>query len=237
MSDLALMKAKSAAARRACDFVEDGMIVGLGSGSTAEIFVSLLAARKMSLRCVATSDRIAALAQKQGLELLDSAAFTKIDLLVDGADEIDRELNLIKGLGGALLREKIVAQASERKVIIADATKLVDVLGAKVPVPVEVFGFGRDAARYALADLVGDLDDVRLRAIAGKAYQTDSQNYIYDCFFGRMARPQDIEAKLNLLSSVAAHGLFLDMIDGADMVVIGHDNETTKIKRRQANGA
>ncbi len=229
-----MLKAKTAAARRACDFIEDGMLVGLGSGSTAEIFVSLLAARKMALRCIATSERVAALAQKQGLELVDSAAFTKVDLLVDGADEIDPDLNMIKGLGGALLREKIVAQASTQRVIIADETKLVDILGARAPVPVEIFGFGREVARYALADLVGDLDDVRLRANdAGKIYQTDSQNYIYDCFFGRLRSPQDVAAALDLLPFVASHGLFLGM---ADMVVIGHDDETTKIKEGKRDG-
>ena len=242
-SDIALMKAKSAAANRACDFVEEAMvsniIVGLGSGSTAEIFVSLLAARKLSLRCVASSERIAALAQKQGLELVDSAAFMKIDVLVDGADEIDRDLNMIKGLGGALLREKIVAEAAgeaRQRIIIADATKLVAVLGANTPVPVEVFGFGREAARYRLADLVGDLDEVRLRTIDGKPYQTDGENYIYDCFFGRMAQPRDIAAELNSLPFVAAHGLFLDM---ADVVVIGYDDETTEIKnkKRPSDGA
>ena len=236
-SDISLMKAKSAAANRACDFVEEamapGLIVGLGSGSTAEIFVSLLAGRKLPVRCVASSERIAALAQKQGLELIDSATFRKIDVLVDGADEIDRDLNMIKGLGGALLREKIVAEAAAeagRRIIIADATKLVAVLGANTPVPVEVFGFGREAARYRLADVVGDLDEVRLRTIAGKPYQTDGENYIYDCFFGRMAQPRDIAAKLNSLPFVAGHGLFLDM---ADVVVIGYDDERIEIKNKK----
>ena len=243
-SDISLMRAKSAAANRACDFVEEamapGLIVGLGSGSTAEIFVSLLAGRKLPVRCVASSERIAALAQKQGLELIDSATFRKIDVLVDGADEIDRDLNMIKGLGGALLREKIVAEAAAgeagQRIIIADATKLVAVLGANTPVPVEVFGFGREAARYRLADVVGDLDEVRLRTIGGKPYQTDGENYIYDCFFGRMAQPSDIAAKLNSLPFVAGHGLFLDM---ADVVVIGYDDEKVEIKnkKRLSDGA
>ena len=243
-SDISLMRAKSAAANRACDFVEEamapGLIVGLGSGSTAEIFVSLLAGRKLAVRCVASSERIAALAQKQGLELIDSATFRKIDVLVDGADEIDRDLNMIKGLGGALLREKIVAEAAGeageagRRIIIADATKLVAVLGANTPVPVEVFGFGREAARYRLADVVGDLDEVRLRTIEGKPYQTDGENYIYDCFFGRMAQPSDIASELNSLPFVAGHGLFLDM---ADVVVIGYDDEKVEIKKRTSDGA
>lgn len=207
-----IFAAKIAAARAATELVEAGMLVGLGSGSTAEIFVELLAGRKLAIQCVASSQRTAALAQKWGLQVVDNFSWSEIDITIDGADEIDPKLNLMKGLGGALLREKWVAVFSKKFVVISDDSKKVQQLGERCPVPVEVPALGRQAARDRLAQLVGSGDDVRLRADkTGKILLTDGGNYIYDCFFGRLASPAATEAELNKRPYVLGHGLFLGM--------------------------
>ena len=211
-----IFAAKYAAAQQACALVEDGMVIGLGSGSTAEIFIELLAARKLSIQCVATSDKSAAIAQTRGLQLLDHFAWRHIDLTIDGADEIDGRLNLIKGLGAALVREKIIARFSKRLVILADQSKCVPQLGTRAPLPVEVSAIGREAARYHLAALLGDIDDVRLRCDkSGKVIATDGGGYIYDCFLGAIKAPLELAAQLDALPFVIGHGLFLGMVEQA----------------------
>jgi ribose 5-phosphate isomerase A len=204
---------KRAVAAKALDYVQDGMKLGLGSGSTAEIFVELLAARGFhNLTCVPTSEKTAALARKLGLTLaaLDDAA--PLDVTIDGADEADRDLNLIKGGGGMLLREKIVAAASRKMVVIADASKLVARLG-KFPLPVEVVAFGHTstAARLAIALATAGYADVpvTLRMREGAMFKTDSGNVIYDIAFGTIGNAPQLAAAISAVPGVVEHGLFI----------------------------
>ncbi len=174
---------KREAAEAAIELVEDGMVVGLGTGSTATFAVEALARRhRQGLRFLGlpTSERTASLATEAGIPLTSFAADRRIDLTIDGADEVELgTLNLIKGLGGALLREKIVAAASRRLAIIVDDSKLVDRLGTHVPVPVEVVEFGLQAT-WAALEAVGDTAKLRL-SHTGNPFVTDSGNRIQDC--------------------------------------------------------
>jgi len=212
---------KRAAAVRALDEVEDGMVLGLGTGSTAAFLVEALAARvKAGLRVVGipTSERTAAQARELGIPLATFAQYQKLDLTIDGADEVALgSLDLIKGLGGALLREKIVAAASARLVIIVDAEKLVDRLGERKPVPVEVAQFGWQATAAALARL-GCVP--AQRGAAGDApYVTDGGNFILDCGFGPIADPARLERQLARTVGVVESGLFVGR--AAAVVVAG----------------
>jgi ribose 5-phosphate isomerase A len=204
---------KREAAMVAVAMVEDGMIVGLGTGSTAAFAIEGLIARvRGGLRIVGipTSERSAAQARAGGIELTDFAHHTRLDLTIDGADEIARDtLDLIKGLGGALLREKIVAAASERLVIIADEPKLVSGLGATVPVPVEVVGFGWETTSERLAKF--GARPVLRQAADGTAFRTDGGNLILDCHFGAIADPAALERDLSGVVGVVETGLFIAM--------------------------
>ncbi|BAC87971.1 ribose-5-phosphate isomerase RpiA [Gloeobacter violaceus] len=203
---------KQTAARRAVELVEDGMVVGLGTGSTAAFAVSVLAERvRLGLRVVGipTSERTARQAEAEGIVLGTLAEQSRVDLTIDGADEVALgELALIKGLGGALLREKIVAAASERLIIIVDATKLVEQLGSHGPLPVEVAPFGWQATARALERLGAE---VNLRAQHGQAFLTDGGHYILDCRFGPIARPAELEAAIDRIPGVVESGLFVGM--------------------------
>ena len=181
---------KRAVAAKALDYVQDGMKLGLGSGSTAEIFVEMLAPRVRGgekLLCVPTSEKTATLARKLGFTLAGLDDLAPLDLTIDGADEADRNLDLIKGGGGMLLREKIVASASRKMIVIADETKLVPRLG-KYPLPVEVVEFGHKsiAARLNAALAAAGYANVpmSLRQRDGAPFKTDGGNVIYDCAFG-----------------------------------------------------
>ncbi|HEY1411570.1 MAG TPA: ribose-5-phosphate isomerase RpiA, partial [Rhodopila sp.] len=204
---------KREAAMAAVAMVEDGMVVGLGTGSTAAFAIERLIARvRGGLRIVGipTSERSAAQARAGGIELSDFAHHTRLDLTIDGADEIARNtLDLIKGLGGALLREKIVAAASVRLVIIADEPKLVSGLGATVPVPVEVVGFGWETTSIRLANL--GAKPVLRQAADGTAFRTDGGNLILDCHFGAIADPAALERDLSGVVGVVETGLFIGM--------------------------
>lgn len=193
--------------------VEDGMVVGLGTGSTAAFAIDGLIARVRSgLRIVGipTSERSARQASEGGIELTDFAHHIRLDLTIDGADEIAREsLDLIKGLGGALLREKIVAAASERLVIIADEPKLLSGLGATAPVPVEVVGFGWETTAQRLAKL--GAKPVLRKTPDGTAFRTDGGNLILDCHFGAIADPAALERDLSATIGVVENGLFVGM--------------------------
>jgi ribose 5-phosphate isomerase A len=201
---------KRAAAEAAVELVEDGMIVGLGTGSTASFAVEVLARRhREGLRFIAipTSERTAAQARAAEIPLTSFAEHRRIDLTIDGADEVERgTLNLIKGLGGALLREKIVAAASRRLAIIVDATKLVDRLGTRVPVPVEVVTFGLEATRAAL-EVLGASVQLRVSS-TGDPFVTDSGNRILDCSFGPIADPARLEERIGRIVGVVESGLF-----------------------------
>jgi ribose 5-phosphate isomerase A len=210
---------KRAAAARAVDSVMPDMVLGLGSGSTAELVLEALAARvAQGLRVVGipTSRRTEARARQLGLTLTDFAAHRRIDLTLDGADEVERgTLNLIKGRGGALLREKIVAAASARMVAVVDETKLVDRLGAHVPLPVEIIPFGW---QVTLERLAASGAVPTLRRVDGSPFVTDSGNYIVDCAFPVIANPAALQAELAAMIGVVETGLFIEM---ARAVVIG----------------
>jgi len=206
---------RRAAAEAAVELVQDGMIVGLGTGSTAAFAVEALARRhRQGLRFlgIPTSERTAAQATAAGIPLTSLAEHRQIDLTIDGADEVERgTLNLIKGMGGALLREKIVAAASRRLVIIVDGAKLVDRLGTRVSLPVEVVAFGLDATRAALEVLGAS---VRLRlSPAGDPFLTDGGNRILNCGFGPIADPARLEERIKRLVGVIESGLFISRAD------------------------
>jgi len=204
---------KREAALAAVAMVEGGMVVGLGTGSTAAFAIEGLIERvRDGLRIVAipTSERSARQAREGGIELTDFARHLRIDITIDGADEIARgTLDLIKGLGGALLREKIVAAASDRLVIIADEPKLLTRLGETAPVPIEVVAFGwqSTAARVAV---LGANPVLRLAA-DGQPFRTDGGNLILDCHFGAIADPRRLEATLSTIVGVVETGLFIGM--------------------------
>ncbi|HEV7344724.1 MAG TPA: ribose-5-phosphate isomerase RpiA [Devosia sp.] len=208
---------KRQAAAMALAMLQPGMRLGLGTGSTARHFVDLLGARVASgfdCICVPTSEATAHQARALGILLSDLETLDRLDVTVDGADEIDPHLNLIKGGGGALLREKIVAAASDAMVVIADASKLVPVLG-RYPLPIEVNTFGLGATRRALAEVLaahGAEGDLKLRETApGLPFVTDGGHLIMDAFFGRISRPEALSRDLLDIAGVVQHGLFLKM--------------------------
>mgnify|MGYP001551310900 CR=1 FL=1 len=204
--------AKDAAARAAVALVEDGMRLGLGTGSTAVFMVHRLAERirteGLRLRCAATSRATCELAGQLGIEI------EELDLTLDGADEIDPDLNLIKGGGGAHLREKIIAAASDRMVVIADPTKVVEQLGA-FHLPVEVLGFGVEATRIHIQRLLDAMDlsqrPMLVRQRDGAAFRTDEGNLILDLSLKCIPDPAALARGLNAVPGVVEHGLFLNM--------------------------
>lgn len=230
---------KLAAAERALDYVESGMRLGLGTGSTAAKFVDLLGkevAAGLDVVCVATSQATEAQATALGIRTatLDDLPF--LDLTVDGADEIDGELRMIKGGGGALLREKIVATASGRMIVIADATKRVETLGA-YPLPLEVVPFGLTATRnmiIALAADVGCEGEIRVRMLpGGKPFISDGGNLILDCEFGRIEEPEDLDEALKLIPGVVENGMFLGI---ADLAIIAGEGGITILGADDGDG-
>lgn len=210
---------KQQAAEAAMLHVEPGMKLGLGTGSTAAKFVALLGAKVkagLDVVCVPTSEATRAQAAALGIPLSTLDETPYLDLTVDGADEIDAELRLIKGGGGALLREKIVAVASQRVIIIADHTKRVETLG-KFPLPVEVVQFGVNATKDMVESLAADCGcegPITLRQGAdGKPFITDNGNYILDCAFGAIEDPDELEDALKLIPGVVENGLFIGIAD------------------------
>ena len=212
---------KAIAAEKALEQVQSGMRLGLGTGSTAGKFVELLgkkvAAGGFDVVCVPTSEDTRRLAERCGLKLTTLDDHPELDLTVDGADEIDGALRLIKGGGGALLREKIVAMASERMVIIADHTKRVGALGS-FPLPIEVVRFGSRATLQMIEDAAFDAGcegEIALRKLNGEFYVTDSGNYIADCAFGEIGDPETLSDVLEMIPGVVEHGLFIGIVDQA----------------------
>lgn len=211
---------KRLAALAAVEEVEAGMLVGLGTGSTARHAIDAVGARVakgLRLRAVATSLASARQAQALGIALLDMADTAAVDLTIDGADEIDAALVAIKGAGGAMLREKVVAAASTRMVVIADASKRVAALGA-APLPVEVAPFAlASVARRAAALGATPV----LRMTGGGPYRTDQDNLVLDCRFGSIDDPAALAAALQAIPGAVAHGLFLDEVDAAYVAAAG----------------
>jgi ribose 5-phosphate isomerase A len=213
---------KRQAAARALDLVEPRMILGLGTGSTAAEFVKLLGERmkheRLDLRCVATSAQTKNQAEQAGIEIADFSTIAEVDLTVDGADEIDLQLNLIKGGGGALLREKIVAMASDRVCIIADSSKRVERLGA-FPLPVEIVDFGLAATLAMIESAAADAEctgSIVVRHTAkGEPFRTDNGHLIADCAFSEIPDPELLADLLDIVPGVVEHGLFIGIADEA----------------------
>ncbi|MCF8505242.1 MAG: ribose-5-phosphate isomerase RpiA [Caulobacter sp.] len=212
----------------AADLVEAGMVVGLGTGSTAVWFVRALAARGLDIRGVPTSENTANLARELGIPLVGLDDVKTIDLTVDGADEIGPGLSLIKGAGAALLREKLVWEASHRCVVIADAGKQVKKLGQAFALPIEVVRFGHPHTGRRLADIAAefDLPPPRLRTADRGVVVTDGGNVIYDLGSGGIDDPAALGAALKSITGVVDHGLFLDL---ADEALIGTDEGVVKL--------
>ncbi len=222
---------KENAAFAAMDYVEDGMTIGLGTGSTAKYFVELLAeeiADGLVVRCIETSEQTRRQAESLGVPLIPFEQVDRIHLTVDGADEVDPNGTLIKGGGAALLREKIIANASDHMVVIADPSKQVDRLG-KFPLPVEVtpFGYTITAKKVYDALVASGIERPRVELRAqpgGRLVTTDGGNHILDCHCGRIPDAEALAARLSSLPGVVEHGLFIGI---ARTVIIGNENGAT----------
>ncbi len=227
-------KAKFVAARRAADFVEDGMRVGLGTGSTAAWLVRCLGemVRDNGLRIkgVPTSTRTAELAREVGIEVITLDEARWLDVTIDGADEFDGQLNLIKGGGGALLQEKIVATASDQMIVIADAGKEVETLGA-FPLPVEVVPFGWKTTQALIEETLISMDVLRrsstLRMNGSQPFITDEGNHILDLHLNRIGNPRQLALVLNQMPGVVENGLFIDI---CDVVVLGFGDGRVELR-------
>jgi ribose 5-phosphate isomerase A len=219
---------KEAAARASLRFVKDGQVVGLGTGSTAAFFIKLLGEQVkngMRVRGIPTSVRSRDLALSLGIPLVTFDDVQEIAVTVDGADEFDPQLRLIKGGGGALLREKIVASASRELVIVTDGSKQVKVLG-KFPLPVEVIPFAQALIAKRITALGAE---VRLRRDAnGQPYVTDEKHLILDCAFGEIRDPDGLARQLSDMPGVVEHGLFIGM---ATVVLMAKGNEVIELRR------
>ncbi|MEH7829738.1 ribose-5-phosphate isomerase RpiA [Gemmobacter denitrificans] len=227
-------KAKFVAAKRAVDYVETGMKLGLGTGSTAAWMVRCLAERirEEGIRVVGvpTSTRTAELARQLGVPVMSLDEAKWLDLTIDGADEIDAQMNLIKGGGAALLQEKIVATASDQMIVIADAAKEVGHLGA-FPLPVEVIPFGWQTTKALIEETLVSMDvlnrDVTLRMNGAAPLVTDEANYILDLHLKRIGNPRQLSLVLNQIPGVVENGLFIDI---CDVVVIGHSDGRVAVR-------
>lgn len=230
-SDSEILDFKRIAAERAVDFVVSGMVVGLGSGSTAKFAVEELGKRIVSggltgITGIPTSNETERIALRNGIQLSTLNEHSKINLTIDGADEVDPKLNLIKGAGGALFREKIVEKASERVIIVVDETKLSDKLGTSHPVPVEVFPM-------AIASVSEFAENLGAKVVLrgeneGARYVTEQGNNIIDCRFGPIDDPYELAKTLSARPGVVEHGLFLDM---ATSVIVGGKEGVRHLRR------
>jgi ribose 5-phosphate isomerase A len=219
-------EAKALVGKRAAELVQDGMRVGLGTGSTATMFIRSLGERVkagLKIRCVASSDASHNLGLSLGMDVVTLAELPELDIYIDGADEVGPELALIKGGGGALLREKIVASAAEKFVVVVDSTKVVPVLG-RFPLPVEV-------VKMALPLVERKLDDLGLHPALrkhkdGSLYLTDENNYILDCACGTIPEPEETAAEIRGIVGVVEHGLFLGM---ASVALVAGEGGVTEL--------
>lgn len=220
-------EAKTLVGKRAAELVEDGMVVGLGTGTTSVKFIHALGERVkagLKIRCVASSDASAALGRSLGMDVVTLAELPELDVYIDGADEVGPGLALIKGGGGALLREKIVASAAKKFVVVVDSTKVVKELG-RFPLPVEV-------VKMALPLVERRLDDLglhpKLRHHAdGSLYLTDENNYILDCACGAIPEPEKTAAEIRGIIGVVEHGLFLGM---ASVALVAGEGGVTELE-------
>ena len=234
-SDLSpIDKAKFVAAKQATQYVEDGMKVGLGTGSTAAWLVRCLGEMVerdgLRIKGVPTSSRTAELARNVGIEVISLDEAKWLDITIDGADEFDGNLNLIKGGGGALLQEKIVATASDQMVVIADAAKQVETLG-NFPLPIEVIPFGWQTTKTLVEETLIGLDvlgrTTSLRMNGEAPYHTDEGNYILDLHLNRIGNARQLSLVINQIPGVVENGLFIDI---CDIVVIGHGDGRVEVR-------
>jgi|SRR5690554_3324709 len=224
------MNAKKMVAESAVEFIQDGMTVGLGTGSTAYWAIKKTGEKikkeGIKIKAIATSKESESLAKELRIPLVNFSDIDNIDITIDGADEVDSDLNLIKGGGGALLREKIVATASHKLIIIVDETKIVKQLG-KFPLPVEVIPFGVHITRSKIEKL-GCKTEIRMSDEKNK-YKTDNGNYILDCKFSNIENPEEINQYINIIPGVVDNGLFIKL---ANEVLVGYkDGNIETIKR------
>jgi ribose 5-phosphate isomerase A len=236
-SDLSLSdQAKLVAAKRACEFVKDGMKLGLGTGSTASWMVRCLAERVnkegLKVKGVPTSIQTANLAEELGIEVITLSSAGQLDLTIDGTDEFDQDLNLIKGGGGALLREKIVASASDKMIVIADNGKYVERLG-RFPLPVEVLGFGLKSSQSLIQILLESQhmgsSTIKTRMVGGVPFVTDEGNYILDLYLDQIGDADILNLALNQVPGVVENGLF---VGHCDMVIVGSPDGTVMEKTK-----
>jgi len=231
MSDIDGVKYQ--AARAAAALVESGMTVGLGSGTTSSLVIQCLGERirheGLSIVGTASSEASSELARSVGIRLIDLDLLPSLDVDLDGADEVDPQFRLIKGRGGALLREKIVAGAARRRIIVVIADKLVPRLGTKTPVPVEVSTFGLTHIERQLRDL-GAATAVRLRS-DGATFETDGGNAIVDCSFPPIEDAEGLDRSLRRIAGVFETGLFLDL---CDLLVVGHPDRVERLENPSA---
>jgi len=221
---------KKIAAEKAVDFIRPGMTIGLGTGSTAYWATQLVGSRVkegLDIRAVATSIGTEKLARELGITVISFAEVDQLDVTIDGADEVDKDLNLIKGGGGALVREKIVGAATKMYIIVADESKFVDTLG-RFPLPVEVIMFGWEMTVKKLKMLGCS---PRVRSAGNKAIVTDNGNYVVDCMFEQIHDPAGVHHQINAIPGVLDNGLFLGM---ANMVVLGNNDGTTRILQKNS---
>ena len=232
-------QAKFVAAKRACEFVHNGMKLGLGTGSTAAWMVRCLAERVnkegLKVKGVPTSIQTADLAKKLGIEVITLDSAGQLDLTIDGTDEFDGNLNLIKGAGGALLREKIVASASDKMSVIADDAKGVERLG-RFPLPVEVLNFGFKSSQLLIQALLEfqDVDSsiIKTRMVGDLPFVTDEGNHILDLYLGRIGDATALSLALNQVPGVVENGLFVKL---CDVVIVGLADGTVKEKTTASN--
>ena len=240
---------KKLAGETAVKYIEDGMILGLGTGSTVEYTIKKLGElvrNGLNIKGIPTSVRTKRLAKEENIPLTTLEENPEIDLTIDGADEVDSDLNLIKGGGGALTREKIIAFNSKKVIIVIDDSKIVKCLGIDFPLPVEVTKFGWTSTKKALegfdwAHEKGTRREigcsVKLRKIMGEPYVTDNQNYILDCEFERIEEPEQFEIDINNIPGVVENGLFIGLVN--EVIVGGKQGimtiEHSKLLTRQEN--
>ncbi len=221
-------EAKRLVAKRAVEFVSDGMAVGLGTGSTSRMFIEELGAKVkaegLKIRCVASSDASEQLGKSLGLEVTSLAELPELDVYIDGADEVAPGLALIKGGGGALLREKIVASSAKRFIVVVDSSKMVKDLG-RFPLPVEVIKMAKPMVEAKLAAL--GLKPEQRKRPDGSPYLTDENNYILDCHRGLIEDPVKTAAEIRAIIGVVEHGLFLHM---ASLALIAGDDGVSELK-------
>lgn len=221
---------KKLAGEKAAKYIDDGMIVGLGSGSTIAYTIKkigeLIQNKELKITGIPTSSKTAKLAKEHSIPLSNLEEHPVIDLTIDGADEVDRNFNLIKGGGGALTREKIVAYNSKQEIIVVDETKIIQRLGSSFPLPIEVVKFGWNPVKQKIEE---EHDcKVELRTVMDQPFITDNANYIVDCEFDKIDDPQQLEKELNVIPGVIENGLFIDL---TDIVIIGSRDGVRTLKK------